>query len=270
MITEIKRLLKKLFHAIAPKQYASVVAIRDNRHGQYMMAKHGVSEIAKAITERYGSQVLAGPFKGMLYIAKSAGSSSVPKLLGIYECELDETFKKIMVSNYDTVADVGSAEGFYAVGLALRMVGTPNIYAFDINPEARRLCHSLAAMNGVERRVVIRGECNAVELQKTLIGKSLVICDCEGYEAELLQPKAAPALLLADVLVELHDWLYPGITPIVLERFVATHDILLIDTKDRNPADYPEIGFLEPEQQRTAISEFRPGPQQWAFMTPKS
>ena len=265
----IKNLIKKLLHMIAPKQYASLMAARENRHGQYVMAKHGVPAIAKSIVGKYGSQVLSGPFKGMSYITESAGSSFVPKLLGTYECELDDTFNKIIASNYNTVADVGSAEGFYAVGLAMRMSGSPSIYAFDINPEARKLCQLLAAKNGVEKKVIVRSECDAVTLQKTLVGKSLVICDCEGYEVELLQPKTAPALLLADVLVELHDCLKPGITPTILERFTATHDVLLIDSKDRSPADYPKISFLEPEQQKIAISEFRHGPQQWAFMTPK-
>jgi len=42
------------------------------------------------------------------------------------------------------------------------------------------------------------------------------------------------------------------------------------DSADRDPADYPVLLFLTSEQQKVAVSEFRGGPQQWAFMTPKN
>ncbi len=243
---------------------------RINRHGQKVMERCGVPGIAAALVERYGSKVQSGPFAGMNYITEAAGSSFVPKLVGSYECELFPVLEQILASSYDTVVDVGSAEGFYVVGLAMRMKSVPKIYAFDINPKAQELCRSLAKKNDVEQKVIVSGFCSAEVLQKTLQGRSLVICDCEGYETELLQPSIATALAKADILVELHDCLKPGITPIIQERFQDSHDITMIDSTDRNPADYPQIDFLTPEQQRVAVDEFRLGTQQWAFMTPRN
>jgi hypothetical protein len=234
------------------------------------MARHGVPAIAADIIERGGPKVLGGPFAGMVYITESAGSSFVPKLIGSYECELHGVLEKILASHYDVVVDVGCAEGFYAVGLSMRLVGTPKIYAFDINPKARKLCQTLARENGVEDKIIISGYCDAERLQTVLHGKSLVMCDCEGYEVDLLQPAVAPALANADILVELHDPLKPGITPTMMNRFAGSHDVQLIDSTDRDPADYPVVEFLNPEQRTIAVSEFRHGPQQWAFMTPKA
>ncbi len=233
------------------------------------MAEHGIPALAAIIVERCGSSVLSGPFAGMDYITESAGSAFLPKLIGSYECELHSIIEKILTSNYDTVADIGSAEGYYAVGLAMHLPKTSKIYAFDINPDAQKLCASLAKKNHVEEKVIILGHCDAEYLQKTLKGYSLVICDCEGYETELLQPLAAPVLYKADILVELHDCLKPGITSTIINRFKSSHDILIIDSIERKPNDYLSIGFLMPQQQVLAVSEFRHGHQQWAFMTPK-
>jgi len=266
----VKNQIKAVLRAIAPKRYDALMATRINRHGQKVMAKQGIPAITSAFVQRYGFTVLGGPFAGMVYITESAGSSFLPKLVGSYECELYGVLEQILASSYDTVADVGSAEGYYVVGLAMRMQTTPKIYAFDINHEARELCRSLAKKNKVEQKIIIAGFCDAAMLQKTLQGHSLVICDCEGYETELLQPSTVPALATSDILVELHDILKPGITQVITDRFRQSHNILMLDSVERDPADYPAIHFLPPEQQRAAVSEFRNGPQQWAFMTPRN
>ena len=190
-------------------------------------------------------------------------------MLGSYESELQDVVNKIIATNYSVVVDVGSAEGFYAVGLAMKMPAATKVYAFDINIDAQDLCRALAARNNVGEKVTVSGFCDTDVLQKTLKGRSLLICDCEGYETELLQPTQAPVLKEADILVELHDFIKPGVTPEIMSRFKDSHDILVIDSEERNPADYPSLSFLPVEQQKIAISEFRHGKQQWAFMTPK-
>jgi hypothetical protein len=258
-----------MLKTVAPKQYSSLIATRENRHGQAVMEKFGVRSIAAAILERYGPKVLGGPFEGMEYITESAGSSYIPKLVGSYECELKEALTRILATRYDTVIDVGSAEGYYAVGLAMHLPGDPRVYAYDVSPGAQNLCKELAQKNGVDGKVFVHGFCDAANLQETLKGKSLVICDCEGYEGELLDPEIAPNLAAADVLVELHDHINPSITPNLIKRFSPSHNIVFIATKDRDPSDYPAINFLSPEQQQIAVSEFRNCPQQWAFLNPK-
>lgn len=265
----VKQLVKAILHTVAPSYYDSLIQTRANRHGQAVMEKHGIPEITKIVVERCGMQVLSGPFTGMKYISESAGSSFLPKLIGSYERELNGVLETILSKKYETVVDVGSAEGYYAVGLAMRLSGSPKIHAFDINPEAQALCRKLAAENNVQDKVIIESFCDTERLQQTLKGTSLVVCDCEGYETEVLKPDLVPSFATTDVLVELHDLIKPGITPTLIERFSPSHDIQLIDSVERDPKDYPMISFLEPKQQESALSEFRNGPQQWAFMTPK-
>ncbi len=266
----VKQALKAILRAVAPGYYDSLAMTRANRHGIAVMEKHGIPAITKTVIERCGMKVLTGPFAGMNYITESAGSSFLPKLIGSYESELHGVLQSVLATEYETAVDVGSAEGYYAVGLAMRLRGSPRIHAFDINPEAQTLCRKLASENGMAEKVIIESFCDPARLQQKLKGRSLVVCDCEGYEFDLLKPDLVPALAQADILVELHDVLKPGITPALMERFATSHAITLIDTAERKPEDYPMISFLAPDEQNSALSEFRNGFQQWAFMTPKS
>src|SRR5438105_426555 len=66
--------------------------------------------------------VLDGPFRGLRYpSASSLHSGLLPKLLGTYEAELHGPIEHLLKSRtYGAVVDVGAAEGYYAVGFALR------------------------------------------------------------------------------------------------------------------------------------------------------
>lgn len=227
-----------------------------------------LAPIVTYITANHGYIVQSGPFAGMTYVPIATGSVLPPKLLGCYEQELHPVLEDIIYRNdYDAVVDVGCAEGYYAIGLALRL---PNalVYAYDISPMARRLCRTLAELNGVSHRVTVSGRCDPAVMASLSGKRLLVICDCEGYEVTLLRPDLVPQLRESDILVELHDVLYPGLSQEVLPRFEKTHYISLIGTQERNPGNYPAISDLPPEQKRLAVDEFRPA-MQWAFMSVK-
>ena len=63
-----------------------------------------------------------GPFAGMRYPGvQSVCSTIVPKLIGCYEKELHSVIELICSQQYNSVVDIGCAEGYYAVGLAMRL-----------------------------------------------------------------------------------------------------------------------------------------------------
>ena len=106
-----------------------------------------------------------GVFKGMRYPeARSSGSALYPKLLGSYERELEPILETICQRPYGQVVDVGCAEGYYAVGLAMRMPSA-RVYAYDTNAEAIRLCRQLAQANNVENRVITGAFCDRETLR---------------------------------------------------------------------------------------------------------
>ncbi|MFD1808583.1 hypothetical protein ACFSHQ_12170 [Gemmobacter lanyuensis] len=81
--------------------------------------------------------------------------------------------------------------------------------ARDGDPRARALCAALATANGVAARVEIGGIIDHADLALCALAPTVVICDIEGAEVELLDPVGAPALLAADLLVEVHEGCVP-------------------------------------------------------------
>ncbi|HEV7684458.1 MAG TPA: methyltransferase [Pyrinomonadaceae bacterium] len=235
---------------------------------QQSLANRRLRRVSKVIEDRCGLVVQSGPFAGMAYISEAVCSSLVPKLLGSYEGELHEVLGQILKREYETVIDVGCAEGYYAVGLALRLPRA-RVYAFDIDTRARALCTSLAEVNKVAERVIVAGECNHEKLNSLIRGRTLIVCDCEGCELPLLDPALAPELAKSDLLVELHDMIIPGITPTIISRFTQTHEITLIDAEERDPTAFPVLKDFDQLTQRTAVAEFRDGPMQWGYLQAK-
>ncbi len=261
---QAKQLAKQLLARVAPQAAGTWQEVRHRRHIRRFEQELGLPELTRSFIEQHGLCVLSGPFAGMDYVPQATGSALMPKLLGSYEAELHETLEKVAAANYAEVIDIGCAEGYYANGLARRLPSA-QVYAFDIDPEARELCTAMARLNGVEERVIVSGKCGTEELNTLLTNRSLIVCDCEGFELELLRPDLAPTLAQADILVELHDQVQPGLTPLLLSRFEPTHQAILITAAPRDPDQYPPLRFTDPKERQLAVSEFRPAGQQWAF-----
>lgn len=219
--------------------------------------------------------VLNGIFKGMKYPSMEAhGSQLYPKLLGSYECELEPLFANLLQNNYTEIIDIGCAEGYYAVGLALR---APNakVYAFDINPRARQQCHEMAALNGVSSRVSVGADINSGLLKSfPFTGKGLVISDCEGFEKHLFDTDVAKALAKCDLIIEAHDFLDLEITPFLKRVFSSTHALTIYqstdDTQKLRMYDFPELEGLPLHVKRYFLAEIRPSIMNWLHFCPRS
>lgn len=262
---EAKQIAKQFLARIAPRASSRWQETRRGNHIHRFEQELGLPELTQTFIELHGRSVLSGPFAGMVYVPHAAGSALLPKLVGSYEAELHPIIKQILATGYDTVIDVGCAEGYYANGLALRLTNA-HIYAFDTDMNAQKLCRAMSELNGVENRVTICGKCNHDEMNALLTSSSLVVCDCEGFEAELLRPDLANNLKGADILVEFHEHLDSGLTSRVLSRFQETHRATIVTAFDRDANDYPHIRLTQPESRQLAVSEFRVNGQQWAFL----
>lgn len=252
----LSKRLRRTLHRALPGPYLRL---------QEAWTYHRIDRITRAIIKRHGLVVLGGPFAGMRYVSQAACSSLLPKLLGCYEAELHPILEDVISADYGQIVDVGCAEGYYAVGLA-RKITTARVFAFDIDPRARELCGELAKANDVSERVIVAGECGKDQLSKLLDDRTLVICDCEGCELELLNPNVVPNLRLSDVLVELHDFIDGSISQTIVSRFSETHEISLINSQEHNPGDYAALEPFSEWDRRVAVSEFREDRMQWAFM----
>jgi hypothetical protein len=219
-----------------------------------------------------GPVVQGGPFAGLRLPRGGSWGTFAPLLVGSYESEVHSLLEELIASSPARIINVGCAEGYYAVGLALRL---PNaeVHAFDIDDRARQLTRYTADVNGVAERVHVRATCTVEVLEKLLTPESLLVMDCEGCELELLQPDLVPSLRDATVLVELHDFIDPEISSIVLTRFRETHAAQRLTVGNRVIGDYPILRRLRRADRAAAIDEGRPTephPMEWGVFRPRS
>jgi len=184
--------------------------------------------------------VVSGCFAGMRYVEEGSWGSYYQRLLGIYEQELDPIIDAIPPGRYGTIIDAGAAEGYFAVGLAVRLPGTP-VVAFDIDPKARELIAQLAELNGVRSQVDIKGACTLDELGAAIKEPAFVLMDVEGAEDVLLNPERVPGLLNADILVEVHDFMDRSMADRIRERFHSTHQVREVWQRIRTFHDLPVV-----------------------------
>ncbi|HEY1787237.1 MAG TPA: hypothetical protein VGJ73_03735 [Verrucomicrobiae bacterium] len=222
---------------------------------------------------RTENRIQSGPFAGVRYVNNSVGSAYIPKLLGIYESELAAKVETICHRRPDLIVDIGAAEGYYAVGLAVRNPQA-RVVAFEMNPQGQAALREMAQLNRVPGVVEIRGKCEPADLAATLDGapNPVVICDVEGYEEKLLDLESVPALRRTGVLVELHDFVVPGITEELKKRFGLTHRITHIWQQPRSRAQFPWRTFgtalLPKSYLDWSVSEWRPVRMAWLWMEP--
>ena len=201
--------------------------------------------LSRLATKRCNGRVASGPFVGMSYVDRSFGSVFLPKLIGCYEKELAPVCEEIISRKPKFIVDIGAAEGYYAVGLAMRCADS-HVFAFEMDQGARTLLERLAALNGCSKQVEIAGAATPDALKALGVSgeNTVVICDCEGAEYELLDPGKVPWLMKSSILVEIHDWVITDIDQIILQRFQSSHSILRISQVQRVAGDYPFVGFL--------------------------
>jgi hypothetical protein len=200
----------------------------------------------------------------MQYLERSHNSEFLPKLLGSYELELSQILDDVIREDHSVIVDVGCAEGYYAVGLALRCPAA-RVFAFDQDAEAQRACRETALRNQVAERVEVLGACDPEALNRLPLAGALLVCDCEGYELDLLTPELVPGLRSCDILVELHDHLNAEITPALLRRFLGTHTAQLIPSVIRNPDTFPSLWFARKRRDRQIAVDEQRVPMNWAY-----
>ena len=240
-------------------------------NGLRLLAKWRSLLIQNTLIEKNGNRVLQGPLKGMSFVAQSSEGCHVAKLLGCYEQPLQPYLKRAIDRNYETLINIGCAEGYYAVGLAIAMPNT-NSLAFDIDRNARKACSDLAEKNQVADRVTIGERFNIEHFANYKSQNALILCDIEGAEKDLLDPLKAPALAHLDIIVESHECLLGGITEELTKRFSSTHNIERIDdTGERSIEGVPNwFSNLAHLDQLLATWEWRSGPTPWLVMDAKN
>lgn len=214
-----------------------------------------------------------GLFKGMKYPSFDSVCSTIfPKIIGSYEAELNDTIQHIIQNNYDVIIDVGCAEGYYAVGLAMQTNAT--VIAYDTDEKARTLCLEMATLNGVQNKVQIKETFTTDDIKKLDATKKIVIiCDCEGYEKNLFIKECIPYLKNVDILIETHDFVDLTISSTISSLLSGSHHIQTIASLDDNLKakyyQYKEAAQQDIFTKKELFAEVRPCTMEWIWATTK-
>jgi hypothetical protein len=240
-----------------------------------------VSPVAYAtaqVARQSGMKVLAGPFAGMRY-----PMTFVPRMLfhgpyqvGSFEFELHPALERIIASRPAAVVNVGSAEGYYTTGLAMRLPQA-RVLGFEDDPRLRAAADELGRLNGVGDRIDLRGHCAMRDLaalgSQLGDGQPAVIIDCEGCEGALVDPAAVPWLARAMLLVELHPAVDPAIAETLSKRLEPTHEVEPVASGIRRASDLDHhlrpLRGLRRIDRELLVAEFRDGPQDWLCAWPR-
>jgi hypothetical protein len=226
------------------------------------------AELQRAVSLLSENTVLHGPFEGLRYPGlQAAGSAIFPKLIGSYERELHPVVGAAMREGYTDLVDIGCAEGYYAVGFALKLPDL-RVWAFDTDAGALEMCRRMAELNGVAGRISFSGRCDATVLAKLPItGRALIFSDCEGFERSLFSQDICKSLAAHDFIIEIHDFIDPFISVDLERRLRPTHEVRRIRTiSDSVRPDvytYPELAAFSPDVKIQLLAELRPAYMEW-------
>jgi hypothetical protein len=219
--------------------------------------------------------VLHGPFKGMQYPKlDSVGSALYPKLLGSYEYELNGIVEQIVGNQYTEIVDIGCAEGYYAVGLAMRCPSA-KVFAFDTNTRAIQLCREMMQLNGIEAsRYSVNGYCDSNTLDNIHVSeRALIISDCEGYEKQLFTSSSVKKLDKHDFLIEVHDVFDINVSTHLRSVFESGYQIKVIQSIDdifkARDYNFPELNSFNLETKKVLLAEGREAIMEWFYITRK-
>jgi hypothetical protein len=111
----------------------------------------------------------------------------------------------------------------------------------------------MATANRVSN-VQVEKYCSPRWLDQNLQPGALIVCDCEGFEGELLVRTGSPALGSAVLLVETHDEINPGVTDAICRRFAGSHHLAMVSTSQTiDPSPPIDLGFLTTSEVRAVI-----------------
>ncbi len=232
-------------------------------------ARAKVAELTEQVILYTDRVVQDGPFKDMKLPEKESWSQgdTLPKILGTYEQELNVSIETCIARKPEVVVNIGCAEGYYAVGLALRMP-TVQVNAYDSDAKALHACTEAIRLNHTEMVATGREALIKPDMRELRGTKTFYVIDCEGAELGYVENPAN--FKNADMIVECHDFMNPIITATLTERLEPTHDITVIREGPRDPSAFELFKNLNTLERFCAVSEMRPHVMRWVVALAKS
>jgi hypothetical protein len=229
------------------------------------------------LSRSIGHTVKYGPFKGLSLVNKSGWSSNdrVSMLLGTYESRVLDLLTKAL-SNRSCFIDIGAADGYYAVGVAIQSNVTI-VHAFEIDSRSRDLILENANRNSTANKVMIHGEACAKALSEIVVtnqSNSVILIDIEGAEFDLLKSKCLLKKLRNEIIIiELHDFLRGNPETERKDLFddlSVNFDLFTFTSGPRDVSNIAELKRLPEDIAWLIISEGRRQSMRWVMCLPRN
>jgi hypothetical protein len=186
--------------------------------------------------------------------------------------EITDYILSAIKDKYEQVIDIGCAEGYYAVGLALKIEKTI-VYAYDIDSEARKLTVEMANINNVSKKVLVRKSIKSSSFSEfDLTKKTLIICDIEGAERLIFNSSNIKLFKNCFLIIETHDWLDINISTDLENLFSPTHNVKTIQSTGDNIKaknySFTELESLDLLTKYRIFEEGRRYVDEWLIISP--
>lgn len=229
-------------------------------------------ELLRYVYQKCNGTVQHGLFEGMKILHQNnwGDGDTGGKLLGLYEDELFPALEEVIAAKPDLVINYGCAEGFYGIGLAMKLPDS-KVMLFDIDQKSLDIAKLNAEANNVSN-VEFDSRCNDLDYFESVLASAerpFVLMDCEGYEGLMLDLEKVPSLAKTTVLVEMHDCLYKGLTDNIVYRFNESHSMEGITQGTKNYHIEP-ITELSDTDKLILNNENRPCTMHWIYMIPNT
>jgi lipopolysaccharide biosynthesis glycosyltransferase len=270
----LKLFLKRCLKTSIYQVYNKINLLQSDNFYSNELDESLLSEIGIFRNELKNYVVNSGPFIGLQYFQLySFGSSIFPKIVGIYERELHPIILETFKNNYTRIINIGCAEGYYLIGYA-RKFPTVEVIGVDSDNLALDFCKKMLELNGIQNRIQLLNKIDHdfFENPMFLNSKSLIICDCEGYERNLFSRFNATYLKNTDILIEIHDFVNDAISEQIFNIFHKSHEITIINSESdiqriqEFTVRFPQLSY---SQLKKIISEKRPTLMQWFWIKSK-
>lgn len=243
--------------------------LKARAHSHRIVIEWGCVPVHEKLLERFGTAVMAGPFKDLILTPMTHGAEQIgPYLLGVYESELDDAWATVFRGSYSQLIDIGAKFGFYAVGLA-RKYPEAEVVAFDTDWWARKAVREMAAAESNAQREG-GGLLTPGWLAQNTREGAFIISDCEGFEGVLFSDEDIARLGTVTLIVETHDCSVPGVCERLRKAFEKTHIVKTVGMEDSRRTPDVDLSFLASDREcELASQEVRPD-QIWLLCLPKS
>ena len=220
--------------------------------------------LSNEMFERLRGKVAHGPFKG-LHLDPVPGWGNMDlcsMLLGTYEAEIMDVLQSSRFLHRNHLVNIGGADGYYSVG-SLYCGRFQTADCFEITDIGRQTIARSALRNGVADKIRIYSEATSDfpnVLDDVKWDQTIVLCDIEGAEFDLLNESCLDRLSEATILIEIHNWIedfrfkYHNFLENVAQRF----DIELLERSGLPNQLFPELRGYTDDNRMLMLSEGRP------------